>query len=91
MSNPKERCAACGMPRNAHWGPRPICAGRCTGFESSATERARAAGPALLAVLKRIEAWDKDASGLPAEGNLDWDLFDGLMTQAREAIAAAEG
>lgn len=45
----------------------------------------------MLAVLKRIEAWDKDASGGPAENNLDWDLFDGLMTQAREAIAAAEG
>lgn len=50
--NPKERCAACGMPRDAHWGPRPICAGRCTGFESSATERVRAAAPAMLAVLK---------------------------------------
>lgn len=33
----KERCAACGLPRDAHWGPRPICAGVCTGFQSSET------------------------------------------------------
>lgn len=46
--------------------------------------------PLLLTVLKSIEAWDTDASGGPSENNLDWDLFDALMIQAREVITKTE-
>lgn len=30
--NPKTTCHWCGLPRDAHNGPRPVALGRCTGF-----------------------------------------------------------
>lgn len=91
--DPKERCAACGMPRDAHWGAYPICAGRCTGFESSAAERVRAAAPELLAALARAltyqaEAFDADAE-ISGADLLEW--FAIWREAAKAAVAKAEG
>jgi hypothetical protein len=48
----KEKCASCGLTRDAHWGAHPICEGVCTGFVSSGV--AVGINAELLAALKAL-------------------------------------
>lgn len=70
-------CRYCGFPRHAHWGTRPIVAGRCPGFKAVEVKAAPAAlmvsdatdASPMRAALEAAEHWIEEQAWSPIAEN----------------------